>query len=333
MNGLDLQLWFSPNTKATAKGSATPPDLAEAFDLMSGANRAIFFLTFKPSKKGDTSVIGQAIDVAVGKPDLLVCGAISDGTALPDDETATNKPSAKRGAGAKAASSARTRSGKAKPRAKTPSGKRRSGSTRTAAAAMRRVVKTEPARSKARGAIKPASKKSGTGTSKKTAQSKEPKPTRAIYKNPKAPKVLMIRAAAVGKFDLVGNWEHELLRYGQAIIHDKIVVIDPFAENCVVITGSHNLGYKASYANDENMLIIKGNRDLATAYAVHILDVYEHYKWRAILEQEAYERAMGLKGRPKPPVGKGILQCDDSWQDDYFNGKKGQTRDYLLGAE
>jgi phosphatidylserine/phosphatidylglycerophosphate/cardiolipin synthase-like enzyme len=49
-----------------------------------------------------------------------------------------------------------------------------------------------------------------------------------------------------------------LLRYGQAIIHDKIVVIDPFAENCVVITGSHNLGYKASYANDENMLIIKG---------------------------------------------------------------------------
>ena len=66
--------------------------------------------------------------------------------------------------------------------------------------------------------------------------------------------------------------------------------------------------------------MIRGNRALAVAYMVHILDVHDHYKFRAILEQQAYERAMGKPGQ-KPPVGQGILDVDDRWQDKYVNGK------------
>ena len=29
-------------------------------------------------------------------------------------------------------------------------------------------------------------------------------------------------------------------------IHSKVIVLDPFGKNPVVMTGSHNLGYKAS---------------------------------------------------------------------------------------
>src|SRR5262245_64989434 len=47
---------------------------------------------------------------------------------------------------------------------------------------------------------------------------------------------------------------------GHAIIHDKIVVIDPLSENGAVVMGSHNLVYKASYENDENFVIIRGPR-------------------------------------------------------------------------
>jgi phosphatidylserine/phosphatidylglycerophosphate/cardiolipin synthase-like enzyme len=57
-------------------------------------------------------------------------------------------------------------------------------------------------------------------------------------------------------------------------------VIDPFSSKCVVITGSHNLGHKASYDNDENLVMIQGNRKLAAAYATHVLDVYDHFSWR-----------------------------------------------------
>ena len=94
----------------------------------------------------------------------------------------------------------------------------------------------------------------------------------------------VIRAQGVTKNDAFAQWEAELNQAGHAIIHDKIVVVDPFSDNCVVVTGSHNLGYPASYNNDENMAIIRDHRAIAEAYAAHCLDVYDHYAWRYWLE-------------------------------------------------
>lgn len=84
------------------------------------------------------------------------------------------------------------------------------------------------------------------------------------------------------------GWKKEFLNAGFAIIHDKVMVIDPFSEDCIVITGSHNLGHKASYDNDENLAIIKGNKQLALAYATHVLDIYEHFAFRI-----AYKKSGG----------------------------------------
>jgi phosphatidylserine/phosphatidylglycerophosphate/cardiolipin synthase-like enzyme len=68
-----------------------------------------------------------------------------------------------------------------------------------------------------------------------------------------------------------------------AIVHSKAIVIDPFADDCVVITGSHNFSVSASKKNDENLVLIRGNKKLAQAYAVHINAVYDHYAWRVFL--------------------------------------------------
>ena len=68
-----------------------------------------------------------------------------------------------------------------------------------------------------------------------------------------------------------------------AIVHSKAIVVDPFSEGCAVITGSHNFSDSASARNDENLVIIRGNRRLAQAYALHISGVYDHYSWRAYL--------------------------------------------------
>jgi hypothetical protein len=107
--------------------------------------------------------------------------------------------------------------------------------------------------------------------------------------------------------DQFSFWEHELLKdpEGHAVIHDKIVVIDPFSPACVVVTGSHNLGYRASYNNDENMLIIRGKRKLAEAYAAHVLDVYDHYRFRFQVQQHGDQAWSGLDGT-------------DGWQDKYY---------------
>lgn len=114
-------------------------------------------------------------------------------------------------------------------------------------------------------------------------------------------------------------WMAELLKsspFAHAIIHDKIVVIDAFTPNCSVILGSHNLGYRASYNNDENMLIIKGHLELATSYATHILDIYDHYRWRYHLS-----RTSNTNGRFKG------LNSSPAWQAPYFNASRGESID------
>jgi len=72
------------------------------------------------------------------------------------------------------------------------------------------------------------------------------------------------------------------------------------------------MGYKASYSNDENLLIIQGHQALAEAYAVHVLDVYDHYRFRAV---EAELSAKKRGGRGSDPRWDGFLDTKDGWQD------------------
>lgn len=87
-------------------------------------------------------------------------------------------------------------------------------------------------------------------------------------------------AAEAFNHTIPDGWQREILNAGFAIVHDKIVVIDPFSAYPIVAMGSHNLGHKASFDNDENLLILRGNSRLATAYATHVLDVYDHFSAR-----------------------------------------------------
>jgi phosphatidylserine/phosphatidylglycerophosphate/cardiolipin synthase-like enzyme len=62
-------------------------------------------------------------------------------------------------------------------------------------------------------------------------------------------------------------------------------VADPFSDKCAVITGSHNFSTSASEKNDENLVIVRGDKRLAQIYAVHVQIVYDHYSWRAFLAE------------------------------------------------
>jgi phosphatidylserine/phosphatidylglycerophosphate/cardiolipin synthase-like enzyme len=68
---------------------------------------------------------------------------------------------------------------------------------------------------------------------------------------------------------------------GYAIIHSKVLVVDPFGEDPVVVTGSHNFSISASEKNDENFIVVRGDRRLAEAYAVNVESAWRHYAARA----------------------------------------------------
>ena len=142
-----------------------------------------------------------------------------------------------------------------------------------------------------------------------------------LHQRPGDPVANVAAASAID--DQFSFWQKELLKSSpeaHAIIHDKIVVVDPLSPDCVVITGSHNLGYRASYTNDENLLIIRGHQKLAEAYAVHVMDIYDHYRWRWLLQQHGNHAFTALKRTP-------------DWQKRYFTTLRAETAFWLANAQ
>jgi phosphatidylserine/phosphatidylglycerophosphate/cardiolipin synthase-like enzyme len=240
-------LWFSPNTKGTSKGTATPPDLEVLYSLMRKADNAILFACFQPSGQGKTSIIAEAIEIGMKDRSLLVFGSVSDPSAMP---------------------------------------------------------------------VSPDSK--DRNADGKISQDEQANTFRD--KN-----VQVVLATALGVKDLISAFARtEVLTTGKAIIHDKIVVIDPLSEtNCVVAFGSHNLGFKASYCNDENMVIVRGHRDFALAYAVHVIDLWEHYRFRAIQVE--------MREQGKKPWD-GLLKRDDGWQTQSLKSDRAMLANYFAGV-
>jgi phosphatidylserine/phosphatidylglycerophosphate/cardiolipin synthase-like enzyme len=68
---------------------------------------------------------------------------------------------------------------------------------------------------------------------------------------------------------------------GHAINHSKVLIVDPFSHDPTVVTGSHNFSNSASQSNDENFIVIRGDRPLAEAYAVNAESAWRHYAYRA----------------------------------------------------
>ena len=95
---------------------------------------------------------------------------------------------------------------------------------------------------------------------------------------------------------------------GHAIIHSKVIVVDPFSADPTIISGSHNFSTSASGKNDENFIIIRGDKQLAEQYAVNIEGAYAHYRFRAFLAQTK-----------KPFNG---LKDNDTWQAPKLAGAK-----------
>lgn len=118
------------------------------------------------------------------------------------------------------------------------------------------------------------------------------------------------------------DWEKELLGASMVNIHSKVVVLDPLGENPVVMTGSHNLGFKASSENDDNLVIVEGNAPLAAAYAINIIAIFQTYRWNSYVEAH----------RQDPKSWHGLVD-NDQWQATYLAGDSLAELQFWLGEQ
>jgi phosphatidylserine/phosphatidylglycerophosphate/cardiolipin synthase-like enzyme len=112
------------------------------------------------------------------------------------------------------------------------------------------------------------------------------------------------------------GWQAESTKgqLGSLLVHTKVVIVDFTGKKPTVISGSHNLSRNASYSNDENYLIIRGNTDLADCYGCELLRFYDHYRFRHYASQS---------DKKTPPM----LVPTDAWTDPYFKAGALKRRD------
>jgi phosphatidylserine/phosphatidylglycerophosphate/cardiolipin synthase-like enzyme len=90
--------------------------------------------------------------------------------------------------------------------------------------------------------------------------------------------------------DPVYQWAREtnaaLLGLNQHVsyIHSKFMLVDPLGADPTVITGSANFSNASTGDNDENMIIVRGDRRVADIYLTEFNRLFNHYYFRSVTE-------------------------------------------------
>jgi phosphatidylserine/phosphatidylglycerophosphate/cardiolipin synthase-like enzyme len=157
------------------------------------------------------------------------------------------------------------------------------------------------------------------------------KKTRAFRKDQEAEKKAEERAVqalrnmpenvfAIGEFirtNRFDGWVKEKLtnlNKNVRYVHNKFMLIDPLSEDPVVVTGSANFSDASTKNNDENMLIIRGNKRIADIYFGEFMRLFSHHSFRESLNWRRADEP------PKP------LATEDTWWADSFGSTPRSSR-------
>lgn len=103
-------------------------------------------------------------------------------------------------------------------------------------------------------------------------------------------------------------------------IHSKIIAVDPFGSDPVIVTGSANFSKNSTTVNDSNTLVIRGDTQVADIYSTEFMRMYEHYHFRAKRAEAAEaDRPLGLSDT-------------DAWSAKYYVKGSPEEKDRRLFA-
>jgi phosphatidylserine/phosphatidylglycerophosphate/cardiolipin synthase-like enzyme len=92
-------------------------------------------------------------------------------------------------------------------------------------------------------------------------------------------------------------------------IHTKYMIIDPLGKDPLLITGSANFSDASTRKNDENMLVIRGDKRIADLYLSEFMRLFNHFQFRGLAHARA---ATG------PESARSFLVPNDSWRARYY---------------
>jgi phosphatidylserine/phosphatidylglycerophosphate/cardiolipin synthase-like enzyme len=114
-------------------------------------------------------------------------------------------------------------------------------------------------------------------------------------------------------------------------VHTKYMLVDPLSSSPTVVTGSANFSKASTDTNDENMLVIRGDKRISDIYFGEYLRLYTHYAFREAVKFHLEKKKAGTPESWRPQ----FLIDDDSWLTPYFDpqdrGARYARRAYFAG--
>ncbi|HEV2886730.1 MAG TPA: phospholipase D-like domain-containing protein [Jatrophihabitans sp.] len=123
--------------------------------------------------------------------------------------------------------------------------------------------------------------------------------------------MVQLAVGAVGTPESLSRWASESLTgYNPHVpyLHTKVLLIGPLSQAPTTISGSANFSTASTTSNDENMLVITGDTEVADVYFTEYNRIFDHFYarwWAQRLHQHAVE-------------SHDFLTEDASWQLPYF---------------
>ncbi len=123
--------------------------------------------------------------------------------------------------------------------------------------------------------------------------------------------MVQVAVGATGNAGGLSSWATEQLtgfnehaRY----LHTKILLIGPLGESPVTVSGSANFSKASTDSNDENMLVITGDSEVADVYFSEFQRIFDHF----------YARWWAQRLHHQAPEAHDYLTEDDSWLEPYY---------------
>jgi phosphatidylserine/phosphatidylglycerophosphate/cardiolipin synthase-like enzyme len=124
---------------------------------------------------------------------------------------------------------------------------------------------------------------------------------------------------ATNAFD---RWLAELDRVSPSVhvywIHTKYMIVDPLGDDPIVVSGSANFSKASTTDNDENMLVIRGDKRIADIFFGEYLRLYTHYAFRESVAWYMERKEKGLI-KPGEEWRPQYLDPTDAWMKPYFD--------------
>jgi hypothetical protein len=126
-------------------------------------------------------------------------------------------------------------------------------------------------------------------------------------------------------------WIAQALRHLNRLdyIHTKFMLIDPLTDDPVIITGSANWSDESSKTNDENMLVIRGNKRAADIYLTDFMRLFNHYRLRgkAKPRRTEVEPSPMVRGANRARL---YLEPNDSWVEKFYVPGSPEAKERML---